>query len=58
MSNVIVHIPEVNTYQPTIIGYGVMAAPTLVVNEQVVMSGRVPTKSPVADLLTSAEAGR
>lgn len=39
------------TDYPTIAGYGVMATPALVVDEQVVMSGRVPTKQQVVDLL-------
>jgi len=46
------------TDYPTIVGYGVMATPALVVDEQVVMSGRVPTKSQVAELLTAAGTGR
>jgi len=36
-----------------IAGYGVMNTPALVVDEQVVMSGRVPTADQVADLLKS-----
>ncbi len=39
------------TDYPTILGYGVMSTPALVVDEQVVLSGRVPTKEQVVDLL-------
>ncbi len=39
------------TDYPTILGYGVMSTPALVVDEQVVMSGRVPTKAQVTELL-------
>lgn len=39
---------------PTIAGYGVMATPGLVVDEKVVVSGRVPTVAQVRDLLTAA----
>ena len=46
------------TDYPTIVGYGVMATPALVVDEQVVMSGRVPTRAQVADLLAAASGGR
>lgn len=45
------------TDYPTIVGYGVMSTPALVVDEQVVMSGRVPTKARVAELLTAATNG-
>jgi small redox-active disulfide protein 2 len=45
------------TDYPTIAGYGVMATPALVVDEQVVMSGRVPTKAQVTELLASAASG-
>jgi len=38
---------------PTIIGYGVMSTPGLVVDEKVVMSGRVPTAAAVRELLAS-----
>lgn len=40
-----------------IASYGVMKTPALVVDEQVVLSGRVPTKAQVADLLTAAASG-
>jgi small redox-active disulfide protein 2 len=45
------------TDYPTIVGYGVMATPALVVDEQVVMSGRVPSKAQVSELLTTAASG-
>jgi small redox-active disulfide protein 2 len=41
------------TDYPTIIGYGVMSAPGLVVDEKVVLSGRVPTAARVRELLES-----
>jgi len=36
---------------PTIVGYGVMSTPGLVVDEKVVLSGRVPTAAQVRDIL-------
>jgi small redox-active disulfide protein 2 len=36
-----------------IIGYGVMSTPGLVVDEKVVLSGRVPTAAKVRELLAS-----
>ena len=44
-------IEKVEDY-PTIAGYGVMSTPALVVDEKVVVSGRVPTPAQVRDLLT------
>lgn len=41
---------------PTIAGYGVMATPALVVDERVVVSGRVPTETEVRGLLAPAPA--
>ena len=38
---------------PTIVGYGVMSTPALVVDEKVVLSGRVPTAAQVRELLAS-----
>ncbi|MDQ0375624.1 thioredoxin family protein [Cellulomonas humilata] len=38
---------------PTILGYGVMTTPGLVVDERVVLSGRVPTAAHVKELLTA-----
>jgi small redox-active disulfide protein 2 len=43
---------EAVTDYPTILGYGVMSTPALVVDEQVVLSGRVPTTDQVVGLLT------
>lgn len=37
-----------------IAGYGVMSTPGLVVDDQVVLAGRVPTVAQVRDLLTAA----
>jgi len=44
-------IEKVTDY-PTIAGYRVMATPALVVDEKLVLSGRVPTAAQVRDLLT------
>ena len=43
-------IEKVEDY-PTIMGYGVMSTPALVVDEQVVVSGRVPTPAQIRELL-------
>lgn len=48
--NATAEITAVTDY-PTILGYGVMSTPALVVDEQVVMSGRVPSKAQVHQLL-------
>lgn len=40
-----------------IAGYGVMRTPALVVDERVVVAGRVPTAAAVRDLLAAAAAG-
>jgi small redox-active disulfide protein 2 len=45
-----VTIEKVTDYA-AIAGYGVMRTPALVVDEQVVLSGRVPTTGQVRDLL-------
>ena len=45
-------IEKVTDY-PTIVGYGVMSTPALVVDEQLVLSGRVPTAAAVRELLTA-----
>jgi small redox-active disulfide protein 2 len=45
-------ISNVTDY-PTIVGYGVMSTPALVVDERVVAAGRVPTKAQIAGLLTA-----
>jgi small redox-active disulfide protein 2 len=39
------------TDYPSIAGYGVMSTPALVVDEQVVLSGRVPSRAQVHQLL-------
>ncbi len=46
-------IEKVEDYR-AIAGYGVMSTPGLVVDEKVVVSGRVPTASQVRDLLAAA----
>jgi len=38
-----------------IMGYGVMSTPGLVINEQVVSFGRVPTNQEVADWIAAAD---
>lgn len=43
-------IEKVTDYA-AIVGYGVMRTPALVVDEQVVLSGRVPTAAQVRELL-------
>ena len=43
-------IEKVTDY-PTIAGYGVMATPALVVDEKLVLSGRVPSTAQVRQLL-------
>jgi small redox-active disulfide protein 2 len=45
------------TDYPTIAGYGVMSTPALVIDEQVVMSGRVPAASEVAELINATRLG-
>ncbi len=40
---------------PTIMGYGVMSTPGLVINEKVVGSGGVPTKSQMVQLIQQAQ---
>ena len=42
------------TDYPTIAGYGVMSTPALVVDDQVLVSGRVPTTGQIRDLLTAS----
>ncbi len=39
------------TDYPAIVGYGVMSTPGLVVDEKVVLAGRVPTTAQVRELL-------
>ena len=45
------------TDYPTIVGYGVMATPALVIDDRVVMTGRVPPTREVADLIEAARTG-
>ncbi|MEI6620793.1 MAG: thioredoxin family protein [Actinomycetes bacterium] len=44
-------IEKVQDY-PTIAGYGVMSTPALVVDDKVLVSGRVPTPAQIRELLT------
>jgi small redox-active disulfide protein 2 len=46
-------VEKVTDY-PTIVGYGVLSTPALVVDEKLVLSGRVPTAADVRELLTAA----
>ena len=46
-------VEKVTDY-PTIAGYGVMSTPGLVVDEKVVVSGRVPKAAEIKILLTGA----
>lgn len=48
-------VEKVTDY-PTIAGYGVMATPGLVVDEKVVVSGRVPKPAEIKLLLTGSTA--
>jgi small redox-active disulfide protein 2 len=41
---------------PTIVGYGVLSTPALVVDEKVVVSGRVPTVAELRQLLVPVDA--
>lgn len=43
-------IEKVTDYR-TIVGYGVMATPALVVDEKLLVTGRVPTPGEIRDLL-------
>jgi small redox-active disulfide protein 2 len=45
-------IEKVEDY-PTIMGYGVMSTPALVIDENVVVSGRVPKFAEVRDLIAA-----
>jgi small redox-active disulfide protein 2 len=45
------------TDYPTIVGYGVMSTPALVVDEQVVAAGHVPSKAQITGFLTTANTG-
>lgn len=46
-------IEKVTDY-PTILGYGIMSTPGLVVDEKVLVAGRVPAPAEVRELLTTA----
>jgi small redox-active disulfide protein 2 len=48
-------IEKVTDY-PTIVGYGVMSTPALVVDDKVLISGRVPTLAHIRELLVTAGA--
>ena len=43
---------------PTIVGYGVMSTPALVIDEKVVVSGRVPRPAELREILSSHAAAR
>ena len=45
-------IEKVEDYAP-IMGYGVMSTPALVIDEKVVVSGRVPKPSEIRELITA-----
>lgn len=45
---------EMVTDMPTILRYGVMATPGIVINEKVVSTGRVPALSQITTMLTNA----
>jgi small redox-active disulfide protein 2 len=42
----------------TIMGYGVMSTPALVIDGQVVVSGKVPSKAEVSSMVTTALAAQ
>lgn len=46
------HIEKVTDYG-AIAGYGVMSTPALVIDDQVVIAGRVPTSAHLRELLTA-----
>ena len=48
-------VEKVEDY-PTIVGYGVMSTPALVIDERVVLSGRVPRAAEVREFFTAAGA--
>ena len=49
-------VEKVEDY-PTIMGYGIMSTPGLVVDEKVLVSGRVPRSAEVRELLIAANRG-
>lgn len=48
-------VEKVTDY-PTIVGYGVLSTPALVIDERVVVAGRVPSTTEIRDLLAAAPA--
>ena len=52
--NVAATVVEV-TDLPTIMGYGIMSTPGIVINEKVVGSGGVPTKQQMVQLIQQAQ---
>ncbi|BEL05784.1 thioredoxin family protein [Actinoplanes sichuanensis] len=51
--NLTAEVTSVTDY-PTIVGYGVMSTPALVVNDHVVLAGHIPTTDQLRDLLINA----
>ncbi|MGB7979186.1 MAG: thioredoxin family protein [Candidatus Nanopelagicales bacterium] len=47
-------VEKVEDY-PTIVGYGVLSTPALVIDEKLVLSGRVPRTAEVRELITAAQ---
>ena len=47
-------VEKVEDY-PTIVGYGVMSTPALVIDEKLVLSGRVPRTAQVREVITAAQ---
>ena len=48
---------EMVTDYPTIVSYGVMSTPGLVVDEKLISSGRVPSAAEIREVLSSAVTG-
>jgi small redox-active disulfide protein 2 len=55
--NITAEVEKIEDY-PTIVGYGVMSTPALVIDEQLVFSGRVPSAAQIRELLASAQVPR
>lgn len=55
--NIDATIEKIEDY-PSIVGYGIMSTPGLVIDEQVVLSGRVPTSGQVQQLIMDSLAAR
>ncbi len=51
--NITAQVQKVEDY-PTIVGYGVMSTPALVIDEKLVVAGRVPSAADMRELLKSA----